>query len=173
MKKIFLLVFCLALIPVTGLAQGFTNADLERMYGPGSSGRQDSQGKHTSGAGGGEFCTVIDFNSYDETAQRTTPAVVTSRQQHDGDTSYGTGIASGGNTIKFKTATYASVTIRNNTDRDRRISVRDVKAYTIKGNVSTPLNDKTEYISPGQTVTITGIKFNPLSQIDSIKVTCF
>jgi len=149
-----------------------TNETLEKKYGPGSSSGDEAQstapGSNTEGA-----CKVIDYSSYDETSQRTTPGFITTNQVRSGDTSFGSGLVTGGQTITHKTATYVSVTVQNNSNRDKRISVRDIRAHSIKGNVSTPINDKLEYIGAGQTVTITGIKFKPISQIVGINVACY
>jgi hypothetical protein len=85
----------------------------------------------------------------------------------------GSGIVTGGEVIDHKTATYLSVTVRNNTSRMQRLDTRDIQVYTIKGNAMTPVAGKTEYINAGATVTITGLKFNPISEVAGIKVSCY
>ncbi len=172
MKLVTLLILCLALIPEIVFAQSFTNSDLERIYGTGgSSSSNESQG-NASSESTQESCIVVNFSSYDETSQRSRAGIITTSQERYGNTSFGSGVVTGGGTVTNKIATYVSVTIRNNSEREKRITASDVKAYTIKGNVSTPINEKIEYIGPGQSATITGLKFNPISQIVDVKVSC-
>jgi hypothetical protein len=72
-------------------------------------------------------------------------------------------------------STYLKVDIINYSAQERVVNTsRDIKVHTIKGNVLSPTNSETYYIKPGETKTISGLKFeNPFSKIVSVECSCW
>ncbi len=160
--------------PNSAPMRGISNADLEQRFGPGSSAGNNSQGDSV-GTPPGDPCVVVNYSSYNETRQRTRPSVTTYSGSTYGSGDYvsGTGVTSGGGTITETLATYVTVAIQNTSQQMKRIDTGSIQVYTIKGNSITAQNGKKEYIEAGKTVTITGLKFNPISEIVGIKVSCY
>jgi len=147
-------------------AQMITNADLEKKFGP-----SDSSSTQTA-ADPSDLCTVVNYNIHDDVRRSKTPeTVVMNPQPYKNLSQYGYTV--GGNIVERKT-TYMSVTIKNNTERMKRVSPSDISVKTIKGNVTSPQGKENAYINPGETKTLTGLVFsNGLSQVVSVQCSCY
>lgn len=156
-------------------SQMITTDDLERRYGAGTN-SSTSDDKHAAGTynadpgtvAGGSGCSVVNYNSYDETRTVNMPATY-SGVNIGGVTS---GVVTGGNSVNVKGPTFLSITVKNNSQSRKVFNVRDVKVITVKGNTVNPDQSQAKYLLPGESVTITGIKLIPLSAIANVSIEC-
>lgn len=135
-----------------------------RVIEPKSSSSKDSGVPHVGG------CTVVDYDSYDETFQR--PDYLITNSHRVGDFTYGHGTVIGGSKIKD---TIMTITIRNDSSRTIHFKAKDIKVYTIKGYVISPNSNESAYLSPGETMRLSNVRFSSrgISKVVDVKCTSY
>lgn len=106
---------------------------------------------NSGGSDNNAFCLIVDYNAYDEAAKKNGLGLTVQQQK-----------------------TFLSIVIKNISDRERYVDSDDIEVLTAKGNVVSPTNRNRTYISPGQSVTLSGLTFKlPISQVNEVKIKCY
>jgi hypothetical protein len=156
MKKIVVFLIIITLFwaskSLAGEPKVFSDTDLKKY------------GSSDESSGDSNHCSVVDYDSYANTYSMPQSGYIYDSNGH-------ISISGGG---QVKGPTYLKVEIKNNSAQERTVyTSRDIKVYTIKGNVISPKNSETYQIKPGETITISGLKLGLISKIESVECSCW
>lgn len=133
----------------------YTDSDLKGNYG----------GSSSSGV---SSCKVVNYDTYSETTKR--PDMVVGNAYSYGNSSSVSGVVLPGSSNK---TTFMTITIQNTSKKTVTIRPSDITVHTVKGNAVKPSGEGFTQIDPGQSKTISVLKFkNGISQVADIDCYC-